>query len=122
MCLFSIFRLSTVIAFDFRSPFHPFLSNPQALYTFEENPVLLQETGDVLFGAGRPREGRAVVHELPGHDERVPPLQLAIVALTVVMNPKAAATSQLLQLHKEMSYESASGNKSPKNLSAVQCS
>lgn len=61
-----------------------------------KNPVLLQETSDVLFGAGRPREGGAVVHELPGHDERVPPLQLAVVALPVVMNPKAVVTPQLI--------------------------
>lgn len=71
-------------------------SNPQPLHMFYEDPVLLQETGDVLFGAGRPGEGGAVVHELPGHDERVPPLQLAVVALPVVMNPKAVVTPQLI--------------------------
>lgn len=64
---------------------------------FYKNPVLLQETRDVLFGAGRPREGGAVVHELPGHDERVPPLQLAVVALPVVMNPKTVVTPQLIK-------------------------
>lgn len=61
--------------------------------------VLLQEARDVLLGAGGPCEGRAVVHELPGHDERVPPLQLAVVALAVVMDPKAAFTDhRLLEL------------------------
>lgn len=51
---------------------------------------LLEEARDVFFGAGRPGERRAVVHELSGHDERVPAFQLAVVALAVVMNPKAA--------------------------------
>lgn len=51
---------------------------------------LLQKPRDVFFGAGGPGERRAVVHQLPGHDERVSPLQLAVVALAVVMDPEAA--------------------------------
>lgn len=60
------------------------------------NSVLLEEACDVFFGAGRPSERRAVIHQLPGHDERVPPLQLAVVSLAVVMNPKAAFKHQQL--------------------------
>lgn len=52
------------------------------------NSALLEEARDVFFGAGRPSERRAVVHQLSGHDERVPPLQLAVVPLTVVMDSK----------------------------------
>lgn len=55
-----------------------------------DDRVLLQEACDVLFGAGRPGERGAVVHQLSGHDERVLPFQLAVVPLAVVMNPKAA--------------------------------
>lgn len=54
------------------------------------NLALLEEPCDVFFGAGRPSERRAVVHQLSGHDERVPPLQLAVISLAIVMNPKAA--------------------------------
>ena len=53
------------------------------------NSALLEETCDVVLGAGRPSERRAVVHQLSGHDERVPPLQLTVVALAVMMDPKA---------------------------------
>lgn len=49
----------------------------------------LQKSRDVFFGAGGPGERRAVVHQLPGHDERVSPLQLAVVPLAVMMNSEA---------------------------------
>lgn len=67
------------------------------------NSALLKEACDVLFGAGRPSERRAVVHQLPWHDERVPPVQLAVVTLAVVMNPKAAFKHhQSLEIQKEI--------------------
>lgn len=53
------------------------------------NAALLEEACDVVFGAGGPGERRAVVHQLSGHDERVPPLQLAVIPLTVMMDSKA---------------------------------
>lgn len=52
--------------------------------------ALLKEACDVFFGAGRPSEGRAVIHQLSGHDERVPPFQLTVIALAIMMNSKAA--------------------------------
>lgn len=58
------------------------------------NSALLEEACDVFFGAGRPSERRAVIHQLSGHDERVPPLQLTVITLAVMMNPKAAFKSQ----------------------------
>lgn len=54
------------------------------------NSDILEEACDVFFGAGRPSERRAVVHQLSGHDERVPPFQLAVVPLAIMMNSKAA--------------------------------
>lgn len=54
------------------------------------DPGLLEEARDVILGAGGPSERGAVVHQLPGHDERVPPFQLAVVPLAVVMDSKAA--------------------------------
>lgn len=53
------------------------------------NSALLQEACDVFLGAGGPSERRAVVHQLSGHDERMPPLQLTVVPLAVVMDPEA---------------------------------
>jgi len=56
--------------------------------------ALLEEASDVFFGAGGPGERRAVVHQLSGHDERVPPLQLAVIPLTIVIDPEAAQEHQ----------------------------
>lgn len=69
------------------------------------NSALLQKTCDVFFGAGGPSERRAVVHQLSGHDERVSPLQLTVISLTVMMDPKATFKhQQLVSLHREMVY------------------
>lgn len=54
------------------------------------NPALLEEARDVILGAGRPGERRAVVHQLSGHDERVPPLKLTVIPLAVMLNSEAA--------------------------------
>lgn len=53
------------------------------------NSALLKKTRDVFFGAGRPSERRTVIHQLSGHDERMPPLQLTVITLAVMMDPKA---------------------------------
>lgn len=75
------------------------------------NSALLEEACDVFFGAGGPSERRAVIHQLSGHDERVPPFQLAVITLAVMMNSKAAFKYKqhdqlmILSLHKEMFYK-----------------
>lgn len=65
-----------------------------------EVSALLEEACDVVFGAGGPRERRAVVHQLSGHDERVFPLQLAVVPLAVMINPKTAIKHRKKKLLK----------------------
>lgn len=65
------------------------------------NSALLKKACDVFFGAGRPSERRAVIHQLSGHDERVPPLQLTVITLAVMMDPKAVFQHDQ---HKEMFY------------------
>lgn len=54
------------------------------------NSALLEEACDVFFGAGRPSKRRAVIHQLSGHNERVPPFQLTVIPLAVMMNSKTA--------------------------------
>lgn len=54
--------------------------------------VLLKEACDVFFGAGRPSERRAIIHQLPGHNERVPASKLTVVPLAVMINSKTANT------------------------------
>lgn len=63
------------------------------------NAALLEEACDVFFGAGGPSERRAVVHQLSGHDEWVPPFQLTVIPLTVVMNSKAAFKHNTTHYH-----------------------
>lgn len=54
------------------------------------NSALLKEACDVFFGAGRPSERWAVVNQLSGHDERVPPSQLTVIPMAVMVNSKTA--------------------------------
>ena len=58
--------------------------------TREENIFYhsLQEASDVVLAAGGPGKGGTVVHQLSRHDEGVSPRQLAVIALTIMVDSK----------------------------------
>lgn len=84
------------------------------------HPDLLQEACDVFLGAGGPGERGAVVHQLSGHDERVPPLQLAVIPLTVMMDSKAAVKYFFIT-HKNLSWSCSCSVAKVENDEDFQC-
>ena len=57
----------------------------------------LEEAGDVLAATARPAGCECPIQELRGHDERSFPDRLTVIAVAIMLNPKAVEKEQITQ-------------------------